>query len=65
MGWTQTSASLEMVKPVPGIFLAQATPWSPSTPGTVAADVIAVPGFKELSGRRPLDSSPRKVPSLC
>jgi carboxypeptidase Q len=46
MGWTQTSASLEMVKPVPGIFLAQATPWSPSTPGTVVADVIAVPGFK-------------------
>jgi carboxypeptidase Q len=46
MAWTQLSASLDMVTPVPGIFLAQATPWSPSTPGTVVADVIAVPGVK-------------------
>jgi hypothetical protein len=46
MGWTQIGASLEMVKPVPGIFLAQATPWSPATPGTVVADVIRVPGLK-------------------
>jgi carboxypeptidase Q len=33
MAWTQLSASLDMVKPVPGIFLAQATPWSPATQG--------------------------------
>jgi carboxypeptidase Q len=46
MAWTQISASLDMVKPVPGIFLAQATPWSPATPGTVVAEVIAVPGLK-------------------
>jgi carboxypeptidase Q len=46
MAWTQLSASLDMVKPVPGIFLAQATPWSPATQGTVVADVIAVPGLK-------------------
>jgi carboxypeptidase Q len=46
MAWTQLGASLEMVKPVPGIFLAQATPWSRPTQGTVVADVIAVPGLK-------------------
>lgn len=45
MAWTQTAASLEIVTPVPGIFLAQATPWSPRTAGSVVADVIAVPGF--------------------
>ena len=45
MGWTQLSASLDMVKPVPGIFLAQATPWSPATQGAVIADVIHVPGL--------------------
>jgi len=46
MAWTQLSASLDMVKPVPGIFLAQATPWSPATQGAVVADVIYVPGLK-------------------
>jgi carboxypeptidase Q len=46
MAWTQLSASLDMVRPVPGIFLAQATPWSPATQGAVVADVIAVPGAK-------------------
>ena len=45
MAWTQAAASLEMVTPVPGIFLAQATPWSPGTEGSVVAEVIAVPGF--------------------
>ncbi len=46
MAWTQLSALLDMVKPVPGIFLAQATPWSPATQGAVIADVIHVPGLK-------------------
>jgi hypothetical protein len=46
MAWTQLSASLDMLKPVPGIFLAQATPWSPATQGAVVADVIHVPGLK-------------------
>ncbi len=49
MAWTQLSASLDMVKPVPGIFLAQATPWSPATQGAVVADVIHVPGLKAES----------------
>ncbi len=46
MAWTQLRASLDLVKPVPGVFLAQATPWSPATQGAVIADVIAVPGLK-------------------
>jgi len=45
MAWTQIGASLDMVKPVPAVFLAQATPWSPATPGPVTADVISVPGL--------------------
>lgn len=45
MAWTQLNASLDMVKPVPGIFLAQATPWSPATQGAVIADVVHVPGL--------------------
>ncbi|GAA3765782.1 M28 family metallopeptidase [Terriglobus aquaticus] len=47
MAWTQHSASLAMVKPSSGVFLAQATPWSPATHGTVTAEVIKVPGFKK------------------
>lgn len=45
MAWTQQAASLDMVKPVPGIFLAQATPWSPASQGEVTADLISVPGL--------------------
>ncbi len=49
MAWTQLSSSLDMVKPVPGVFLAQATPWSPATQGAVTAAVIYVPGLKAES----------------
>ena len=49
MAWTQRGASLDLVKPVSGVFLAQATPWSPATQGAVIADVIAVPGLKAES----------------
>lgn len=49
MAWTQFSASLDLVKPVPGVFLAQATPWSPATQGAVTADVIYVPGLNAES----------------
>lgn len=45
MAWTQLGASLDMVKPVPGVFLAEATPWSPATQGPAIADVIHVPGL--------------------
>jgi hypothetical protein len=46
MGWTQLNASLSIVSPGSGTFLAQATPWSPPTDHEVVADVIAVPGMK-------------------
>jgi carboxypeptidase Q len=45
MAWTKSGTSLDIVKPVPGSFLAQATPWSPATQGAIVADVIYVPGF--------------------
>jgi hypothetical protein len=50
MAWTQIGAGLEMVKPDPAVFLAQATPWSPATQGAVTAEVIYVPGITEESG---------------
>ncbi len=46
MGWTQLSASLSIITPGSGTFLAQATPWSPATKGAVEADLIAVPGMQ-------------------
>ena len=45
MAWTQQSASLTLVKPSASILLAQATPWSPATPGPVTADVTMVSGL--------------------
>ena len=47
MGWRQISTSVDMVTPDTAVFIAQATPWSPATHGTVTAEVIAVPQFKE------------------
>ena len=49
MSWTQISASLALVKPVPGVFVAQATPWSPATNGAVTAEVVAVPALRAES----------------
>ena len=40
MAWTQINTSLALVKPANSVFVAQATPWSPSTNGTVNADVV-------------------------
>jgi carboxypeptidase Q len=47
MGWRQIGTSLEMSAPGTATFLAQATPWSPATPGEVTAEVIAVPMLHE------------------
>jgi carboxypeptidase Q len=47
MGWRQISTSVEMVTPDTAVFIAQATPWSPATHGSVTAEVIAVPQLKE------------------
>jgi hypothetical protein len=49
MAWTQIGAGLELVKPDPAVFLAQASPWSPATQGTVTAEAIAVSGMKDES----------------
>ncbi len=46
LGWTQLSASLSIVAPGSGTFLAQATPWSPPTNEEAIADLIAVPGLQ-------------------
>ena len=47
MGWRQISTSVDMVTPDTAVFIAQATPWSPATHGSVTADVIAMPDLKE------------------
>jgi hypothetical protein len=47
MGWRQISTSVDMVTPDNAVFIAQATPWSPPTPGSLTAEVIAVPQLKE------------------
>lgn len=55
MAWTQQSASLVLVQPSASVFLAQATPWSPATPGPVTAEVIMVHGInreEELASLR-------------
>jgi carboxypeptidase Q len=43
MGWRQISTSVDMATPDTAVFIAQATPWSPETSGSVTAEVIAVP----------------------
>jgi carboxypeptidase Q len=43
MGWRQIGTSALMTAPDTATLLAQATPWSPATPGAVTAEVIAVP----------------------
>jgi carboxypeptidase Q len=47
MGWRQTGTSLLMTAPSTATFIAQATPWSPATPGEVTGEVIAVPRLRE------------------
>src|SRR5580700_6856854 len=41
MGWRQINTAVDMASPDTAVFIAQATPWSPATQGTVAANVIA------------------------
>ena len=47
MGWRQIHTSVDMASPDTAVFIAQATPWSPATPGEVTAEVIAVPFPKD------------------
>jgi carboxypeptidase Q len=41
-GWEQENTWVRMVTPDPAVFIAQATPWSPSTNGPVTGDVVQV-----------------------
>jgi carboxypeptidase Q len=47
MGWQQIATSLQMTAPGNATFLAQATPWSPATPGELTGQVVAVPTLEE------------------
>jgi len=42
MGWQQLNTWVRMVEPDTAIFVAQATPWSPSSNGPVKAQVVSV-----------------------
>jgi carboxypeptidase Q len=42
MGWQQLNTWVRMTEPDTAVFLAQATPWSPSTNGPVKAQAISV-----------------------
>jgi carboxypeptidase Q len=43
MGWRQIGTYVDLATPDTAVFIAQATPWSPATPGEVTAEVKAVP----------------------
>lgn len=49
LGWVQIGTAVDMATPDTAVLIAQATPWSPATPGTVTAEVIAVPYFRDES----------------
>src|ERR1700748_961592 len=42
MGWQQLNTWVRMTEPDTAVFVAQATPWSPSTNGPVTAQAISV-----------------------
>lgn len=42
LGWQQLNTWVRMVSPDTAVFIAQATPWSPSTDGPVTGDVVQV-----------------------
>jgi hypothetical protein len=42
MGWQQLNTWVRMTEPDTAVFVAQATPWSPSTNGPVSAEAISV-----------------------
>jgi carboxypeptidase Q len=59
MGWRQRNVSVRMIEPYPANFVAVAGPWSPATPGSIAADVVRVRGFNADSGFAPLKGTLR------
>jgi carboxypeptidase Q len=72
MGWQQVNTWVRMVEPDTAIFVAQATPWSPSSSGPVKAEAISVVINDEsdiakykgkLGGKIVLLGAMREVPS--
>jgi carboxypeptidase Q len=72
MGWQQLNTWVRMVEPDTAIFVAQATPWSPSSNGPVKAEAISVVINDEadlakykgkLGGKIVLLGAMREVPS--
>jgi len=72
MGWQQLNTWVRMVEPDTAIFVAQATPWSPSSNGPVKAEVVSVVINEEadlakykgkLAGKIVLLGAMREVPS--
>ena len=71
MGWQQLNTWVRMTQPDTGVFVAQATPWSPSTNGPVTAQAISaviedekdIAKYKgKLSGKIVLLGAMRAVP---
>jgi len=71
MGWKQNNTWVRMASPDTAVFVAQATPWSPSTSGAVTGDAVWVhyedPGDLDkwkgkLSGKIVLLGDMREVP---
>jgi carboxypeptidase Q len=72
MGWQQLNTWVRMVEPDTAIFVAQATPWSPSSNGPVKAEAVSVVINEEadlakykgkLGGKIVLLGAMREVPS--
>jgi carboxypeptidase Q len=71
MGWQQLNAWVRMTEPDTAVFVAQATPWSPSTSGPITAPAISavindendIAKYKgKLSGKIVLLGAMREVP---
>jgi carboxypeptidase Q len=72
MGWQQLNTWVRMVEPDTAVFVAQATPWSPSSNGPVKAEAMSVVINEEadiakykgkLAGKIVLLGAMREVPS--
>ncbi|MGB8260985.1 MAG: M20/M25/M40 family metallo-hydrolase [Terracidiphilus sp.] len=73
LGWEQLNTWARMVTPDTAVLIAQATPWSPSTPGPVTAEVVYVSIQNEkdfdlykgkLAGKIVLFGAMREVPPV-
>ncbi len=73
VGWQQLNTWVRMTAPDTAVFIAQATPWSPSTHGPVTGDAVLVNITKEsdfdkykgkLAGKVVLLGEMRKVPPV-